>query len=207
MNNISDIYNEYAYGCSVVRDACISYHGALQYYALQTQQFNVVYLDSPRPFRPFAANGVRYEYHPVKARINPLKTEDPEGNPIVVTSLSQTIVDCIRNIDLGGGLEEVLNALSGIGPGQLNEKEMLEYLRLCDNTSLWSRVGYLLSLFGDNGIVSQSFIVECNRRAQKVRNKLIPDIPDMEYNHIWKMFVPKNILGIINEGHAEDEAF
>lgn len=202
-----NIYNEYAYGCSAIGGACVSYHGALQYYALQTQQFNTVYLDAPKPFPPFTANGVRYEYHPVKARINPVKRKDTDGNPIFVTSLSQTVVDCIRDLDLGGGLEEVLNALSSIGPGELNEKEMLAYLRLIDNASLWSRVGYLLSLFGDNGIVSQAFIVECNRRAQKVKNKLVPNVSDMEYNKIWKMFVPKNILGIINEGFEENDVF
>ena len=140
------IENEYAAGCARVSCGCVAYHGALQYYALQTQQFNTIYLHSDKRFRPFVIDGVAYEYHPLKFTYNVVISKDPEGNPIAVTSLSQTMVDCIRHIDLAGGLEELLYALASISYGQLKEKDMLICLEAYDNASLWSRTGYLLSL-------------------------------------------------------------
>jgi Predicted transcriptional regulator len=141
------IENEYAAGCARVSGGCVAYHGALQYYALQTQQFNTIYLHSDKRFRPFVIDGVAYEYHPLKFTYNIVISKDPDGNPIAVTSLSQTIVDCIRHIDLAGGLEELLYALSSISYGRLNEKDMLVCLEAYDNASLWSRTGYLLPFF------------------------------------------------------------
>ena len=141
------IENEYAAGCARVSGGCVAYHGALQYYALQTQQFNTIYLHSNKRFRPFVIDGVAYEYHPLKFTYNIVISKDPDGNPIAVTSLSQTVVDCIRHIDLAGGLEELLYALSSISFGQLKEKDLMVCLEAYDNASLWSRTGYLLSLF------------------------------------------------------------
>jgi len=57
---------------------------------------------------------VVYEYHPLKFTYNVVISKDPDGNPIAVTSLSQTVVDCIRHIDFAGGLEELLYASSAI---------------------------------------------------------------------------------------------
>ena len=127
------IENEYAAGCARVSSGCVAYHGALQYYALQTQQFNTIYLHSDKRFRPFVIDGVAYEYHPLKFTYNVVISKDPEGNPIAVTSLSQTVVDCIRHIDLAGGLEELLYALASISYGQLKEKDMLICLEAYDN--------------------------------------------------------------------------
>ena len=47
------ITNEFAAGCARVSGGCIAYHGALRYYALQTLQFNTIYLpaDAIPPFR------------------------------------------------------------------------------------------------------------------------------------------------------------
>ena len=64
------IENEYAAGCARVSGGCVAYHGALQYYALQTQQFNTIYLHSDKRFRPFVIDGVAYEYHPLKFTYN-----------------------------------------------------------------------------------------------------------------------------------------
>ena len=122
------IENEYAAGCARVSCGCVAYHGALQYYALQTQQFNTIYLHSDKRFRPFVIDGVAYEYHPLKFTYNVVISKDPEGNPIAVTSLSQTVVDCIRHIDLAGGLEELLYALASISYGQLKEKDISLFL-------------------------------------------------------------------------------
>ena len=194
------IENEYAAGCARVSGGCVAYHGALQYYALQTQQFNTIYLHSDKRFRPFVIDGVAYEYHPLKFTYNVVISNDPDGNPIAVTSLSQTIVDCIRHIDLAGGLEELLYALSSISYGQLKEKDLMVCLEAYDNASLWSRTGYLLSLFqGTNGI-GQRFLDTCRIKGSCVKNKITSGDKALEFVPRWNLFVPKDLGNMIAKG-------
>ncbi len=194
------IENEYAAGCAKVSGGCVAYHGALQYYALQTQQFKTIYLHSDKRFRPFVIDGVAYEYHPLKFTYNVVVSKDSDGNPIAVTSLSQTMVDCIRHIDLAGGLEELLYALSSISYGQLKEKDMLVCLEAYDNASLWSRTGYLLSLFKDSIGIGDKFLSTCRIKGSGVKNKLSDGEKDLEFVPGWNMFVPKDIGNMIAKG-------
>lgn len=194
------IENEYAAGCARVSGGCVAYHGALQYYALQTQQFNTIYLHSDKRFRPFVIDGVAYEYHPLKFTYNIVISKDPDGNPFAVTSLSQTVVDCIRHIELAGGLEELLYALSSISSGQLKEKDLMVCLEAYDNASLWSRTGYLLSLFqGTNGI-GQRFLDTCRMKGSGVKNKITSDDKALEFVPKWNLFVPKDMGNMIAKG-------
>lgn len=75
------IISEFAAGCARVSGGCIAYHGALQYYALQTQQFNTIYLHADKRFRPFVIDGMSYEYHPLKFTYNILAAKDMDGTP------------------------------------------------------------------------------------------------------------------------------
>lgn len=194
------IENEYAAGCARVSGGCVAYHGALQYYALQTQQFNTIYLHSDKRFRPFVIDGVAYEYHPLKFTYNVVISKDPDGNPIAVTSLSQTVVDCIRHIELAGGLEELLYALSSISSGQLKEKDLMVCLEAYDNASLWSRAGYLLSLFqGTNGI-GQRFLDTCRMKGSGVKNKITSGDKALKFVPKWNLFVPKDMGNMIAKG-------
>lgn len=194
------IENEYAAGCARVSGGCVAYHGALQYYALQTQQFNTIYLHSDKRFRPFVIDGVAYEYHPLKFTYNIVISKDPDGNPFAVTSLSQTVVDCIRHIELAGGLEELLYALSSISSSQLKEKDLMVCLEAYDNASLWSRTGYLLSLFqGTNGI-GQRFLDTCRMKGSGVKNKITSDDKALEFVPKWNLFVPKDMGNMIAKG-------
>lgn len=198
--NTEYIDNVYAYACRRVPGACISFHGALQYYALQTQQFNVIHLHADKPFRTFEHNGVRYEYHPLRFIYKKNIDKDLEGNKISVTSLPQTIVDCLYNIELAGGLEEVLYALNVLMLSPQMEKEMLACLNAYNNASLWSRAGYLLSLFQNSNRISDKFINICRMNGLKVKNKLTSKTEELVYNNIWKMYVPRNVKKLISKG-------
>ena len=200
MKETKHISNEYAAGCARVSGGCVAYHGALQYYALQTQQFNTIYLHSDKRFRPFVIDGVAYEYHPLKFTFNVVISKDPDGNSIAVTSLSQTVVDCIRHIDLAGGLEELLYALSSITYGQLNERDMLVCLEAYDNASLWSRTGYLLSLFQSSIGVDDKFLNICRIKGSGVKNKLTDGDKALKFIPRWNLFVPKDIGNMISKG-------
>ena len=196
------IINEFAAGCAHVSGGCIAYHGALQYDALQTQQFNTIYLHADKRFRPFVIDGMSYEYHTLKFTYNIQAAKDMDGTPFFVTSLSQTIVDCIRHIDLAGGLEELMYALSSLGSGQLNERDLLVCLEAYDNASLWSRVGYLLSLHQDRLALSDRFLNTCRLKGSGVKSRITSGDQPLDYLHGWKLSVPRNLDTMIAKGTA-----
>ena len=157
-------------------------------------------MHSAKRFRPFVIDGVTYEYHPLKFTYNVVISKGPDGNPIAVTSLSQTVVDCIRHIDLAGGLEELLYALSSISFGQLKEKDLLVCLEAYDNASLWSRTGYLLSLFQNSIGVNDKFLNTCRIKGSSVKNKLTDGDKALEFVPRWNLFVPKDMGSMIAKG-------
>lgn len=151
--------------------------------------------------------GVAYEYHPLKFTYNVVISKDPDGNPIAVTSLSQTIVDCIRHIDLAGGLEELLYALSSITYGQLKEKDLMVCLEAYDNASLWSRTGYLLSLFQNSIGLDDKFLNTCRIKGSGVKNKLTDGDKALEFVPKWNLFVPKDMGNMIAKGTAQGHQY
>ena len=71
----------------------------------------------------------------------PLVTKKDTGYLITVTSISQTIIDCLNNIGLAGGIEELLFALIEVDPDSVIEEDMLECLKLYQKKSLYQRTG------------------------------------------------------------------
>ena len=114
-----------------------------------------------------------------------------ESYPVRVTSLSQTIIDCIRHIDLAGGLEELLNALEWIGVGKLDESEMIQCLDAAPSKSSYQRAGYLLSLYKEQLGLSDAFFEHCSKRIGNNVSYLTPDEDCDTYDKKWKICVPK----------------
>lgn len=121
-------------------------HAALEYYLLQTQEFNWMYVHSSSSFRTFEYMNESYIYKPVKFLYNPVLVDDDNPYPILVTSLNQTIIDCLYNINLAGGLEELLYAISELD-SEKSVHEMLHCLKLYNNKSLYQRTDFYPSSF------------------------------------------------------------
>ena len=49
----ANIQNKYQIACNSVDNGCLAYHSALEFYMLQTQEFNWLYVHSSTPFRSF----------------------------------------------------------------------------------------------------------------------------------------------------------
>ena len=103
------IDNKFVIGCNAVQDGVLAYHSALEYYLLQTQEFNELYIHSSQNFRTFEYRGETYSYKKLKFLHNAIRTDDKSGYALRVTSLSQTLVDCMYNINLAGGIEELMS--------------------------------------------------------------------------------------------------
>ena len=187
----SYLTDKFRIACNAVENGCLVYHSALEYYTLHTQSFNWVYIHSTTPFRTFIHLNETYIYKPVNCLINPNLDFANENYPIRVTSLSQTIIDCIRHIDLAGGLEELMNALDWLGIGKLDETEMIQCLDATPSKSVYQRVGYLLSLYRQQLGLSDAFFDHCKNQIGNNVSYLTPDENCDTYDKKWNICVPK----------------
>ena len=189
----SYLTDKFMIACNAVENGCLVYHSALEYYALHTQSFNWLYVHSTTPFRMFEHLNETYLFKPVSYLINPHIDLSNESYPVRVTSLSQTIIDCIRHIDLAGGLEELMNALDWIGIDRINEAEMWQCLDAAPSKSVYQRAGYLLSIYKDQIGLSDDFFNYCKDRMGNNVSYLSPDEDCDVYDKYWKICVPKTI--------------
>ena len=187
----AQLTDKFMIACNAVENGCLVYHSALEYYALHTQSFNWLYVNSASPFRTFTHLNETYIYKPVNYMTNPHLDYANESYPVRVTSLSQTIIDCIRHIDLAGGLEVLLNALGSIGVGKLDESEMTQCLDAVPSKSAYQRSGYLLSLYQEQLGLSDAFLEHCRNRIGNNVSYLTPDEDCNAYDNKWKICVPK----------------
>lgn len=195
----TDKMDKFSIGCNSVISGCLAYHSALEYYLLQTQEFNTLYIVSSKRFRPFIYDGELYIHKPHK--LGPDIETDCIGNtyPIRVTTINQTIIDCIYNINLAGGLEELLNAMIDINPELLDESGLLRILVRYNNKSLYQRTGYLFSLFREKWNFSDNFYAICKKKAGNNVCYLIDPLKCSTFCKIWNICVPDDILENIKE--------
>lgn len=189
----SDIQNKFVIGCNAVADGILVYHSALEYHLLQTQEFNELYISSSVAFRSFVYNGEMYSYKKHKFTLNPLIIDNESDYSIRVTSLEQTLIDCIYNINLGGGLEEVMYALAECPADKLSESAILECLELYGNKSLWQRAGYLFGMMNRHFQFSESFFEKCKSKIGKNQSYLINPFFCNAFDKEWNLCIPSNI--------------
>lgn len=109
------------------------------------------------------------------------------GYPITVTSISQTIIDCLNNIGLAGGIEELLFALIEVDPDSVIEEDMLECLKLYQKKSLYQRTGFILSQLQEQLNLSDMFFDVCKRRwvIQQVTLQILPVVIPISRNGMY----------------------
>ena len=116
--------NKYEIGCNSVPGSYLSYHSAMEFYGLQNQVWNRIYLSSAKRFRPFEFEFVEYMYAPDRHREGIVRPA--EHVSVRVTDMERTILDCIDQPDLAGGLEELVYNLELMGT--VDEDRLLRYL-------------------------------------------------------------------------------
>ena len=164
---------------------------------MELQIFSNVFVGSLTRFNNFVFNDNEFIFKSAK-NIKFVNNIINEG--IKVSSLEKTIVDCIDNINLAGGIEEILNALEQIK--YLNEKKILEILLDINKMVLYQKVGYLLELYNNQFEFSDDFFKECKTHISKKVNYLIQyEFKETELNENWKLIVPKNLKSRINGGY------
>ena len=194
----NDIYSTKFEIASKISDSSfVCYHSALEYYGIANQVFSNVLVGSLTKFNSFVFNDNEFICKHVKD-IKFVNNIVNEG--IRVSSLEKTIIDCVDNIDLAGGIEEVLNALEQIK--YVNENKLLEILEDINKMFLYQKIGFLFELYNNQLDLSNEFFAECKSHTSKKVNYFMQyEFKDTELNEKWNLIVPKNIKSRINGGY------
>lgn len=187
--------NKYEIGCNSVPESYISYHSAMEYYGLQNQVFNRIYLSAPKRFRPFEFEYVEYMYAPDKFQ-DGIITIGVTAN-IRVTEIERTIIDCIDRIDLAGGLEELIYNLELIN--EVSEDKLLHYLHLHNKQVVYQKAGVILSHFKQQMNLSKNFFLICQSKIGKSIRYLTDKYESKTYIPEWKIYVPQNTLSLTQQ--------
>ena len=192
------IANRYEIGSQVSEGACISYHTAMEFYGVTNQVYYEVSISSKTNASRFAFDGVTYTTR--KTNMDEGIVNVPYNDLVRVTSIERTLADCMRDIELAGGIEELLQCISLIP--QISEEELLKFLRLYDEKFLWQKAGFLLEPFAAQLRLSDGFFAECESGVGKRKNYL-GDGTNLRYNSRWKLYAPAEPGTMINEGSEE----
>ena len=152
-----------------------------------------MYIHSTRNFRKFEYLGETYSYKKLKFLHHPITTVDHSGYALRVTSLSQTLIDCMYNINLAGGIEELMYALSECPANEICENDLLKCLELYGNKSLWQRAGYLFSLFNHRFKLSDYFFKKCKSSMGNNQSYLINQYFCNSFNKEWNLCIPDHL--------------
>ena len=111
MNPATDsIYaSKYQIGSSISETSFISHTSALEYYGLNNQVSNSVYVSSLTKFNTFEFEGIIYQYQPTKSDllVNKLKHTDK----IRLSDLERSLIGSIKEIEKNAGVEKVISIL------------------------------------------------------------------------------------------------
>ncbi len=181
----------------IADDSFVCYHSALEFYGVANQVFNIVTVGSIKRFNTFSFNDMEYIRKPIKTneQITNIVTAS-----VRITSLERTIVDCILDVDAGGGIEEILNALEQIRV--LDENRLEQTLKAYDSVLLYQKVGFILEQYKDKLMLSNAFFEMCKSHlTNQIKYFLQDEYNDIEYNSRWQLMAPKNIKSRINGGY------
>ena len=177
-------------------ESFVSHHSALEYYGVANQVFNTLTVGSKRKFNDFSFDDVDYTRQAVKDYTQVIYIVTAG---VRVATLERAVVDCIDNIDLGGGIDELLNALEQIRV--LDENRLAEILQAYNKVILYQKVGFILGQYKDKYMLSDKFFADCKSRlTNQIKYFLNDEYSDIAYNSDWQLMAPKNLKSRISGG-------
>ena len=189
--------NKFEIASRINDESFVSHHSALEFYGVANQVFNTMTVGSRKRFNGFTFDDVEYSQIVVKdyTQVIYIVTAD-----VRVTTLERAVVDCIDDIDLAGGIDEVLNALEQIRV--LDETKLTEILKAYNKVILYQKVGFILEQYKDKFMLSDDFFADCKKHmTNQVKYFLNDEYNEIAYNADWQLMAPKNLKSRINGGY------
>ena len=193
------VLSRYQIGANLFQDACISHHSAFEVFGYGNQVFYECYVATDSRFTDFEYNGVIYHRVEKKPELEVIR----HGN-VRVTSIEQTVVDCIRDFEKIAGLEEVIRCLMLV-PG-LKEDKILACLKRNENGFLYQKCGYLFEELRNNFGFSDMFFEECKENSSGAKRYLMKEMQETVYCEKWKLYVPRSLMKLVDKGMSDYDA-
>lgn len=187
------ILSRYQIGTKLFKDAYLSHHSAFEVYGYANQVFYEIYVATNTRFRDFTYDGILY--HRIAPKSN---VAINDINNIKVSSIEQTVIDSISDIEKIAGLEEILRCILLVP--SLNAEKLLEALKICDNGFVYQKCGYLFEQLNSTFHLPDSFFAECKKNISNAKRYLTKEHMNYIWHEKWKLYAPKNIYNIIDKG-------
>ena len=114
------------------------------------------------------------------------------------------MVDCIAEFEKIGGLEELLRCL--ILVPALDGDKLLEALEAYGFGQLYQKVGFILEVFKDEFLLTDTFFVECEKKSSASKTYLYKRQEGFMLHERWKLFASEDLRTIIDKGVTDYDA-
>lgn len=172
-----------------------AYHSALELLGTAHSVWNRVTLICDQRSRPIDVGSSRIEFLVIPAPMRrgsrkQLGTQQVlrSTRRILTTGPERTLVECLRRPDQAGGLDEVVEAVSGL---PLLDFDLLgKVLDAYNERSLWAAVGWLTEREQSTWSTPKSFIEHCYRRRPRQNQYLIRSHRGGKLLPRWRLIIP-----------------
>lgn len=110
---------------------------------------------------------------------------------VPVTTKERTLVDCLRDLTLGGGLEELVRSAGGFTSVSL--RALADYLALLGSPTLVARTGWLLDLFAEPWSLDADKVEALRGSLGKGTYQLVRHSQKQRFVARWRLYVPDDM--------------
>jgi predicted transcriptional regulator of viral defense system len=201
LKNKNSAANRFVVGSNINPASYLSHHSAFEYHGLAHQTFYEVYVASDMVFRSFEYEGITYKY--IKSHFDNGVMIPETNSKIRVTNLERTVIDCIKNIGLAGGTEELFQCLDSVL--MLNNDRLLEYLKLYNLQFIYQKAGFIFERYKSDFVIKDELIGACQQKVGEGIRYFDEDAH--KGNGVlmkkWNLIIPKSIDNDSNQGVSE----
>ena len=177
------VLTRYQIGSRLFEDAYICLRSAFEVWGYAPLVGNEVFVATETRFTDFRYNGVFYRRVLRKAGAD---TEWISGS--LVTSLEQTVVDCIHSFEGIAGLEEIVECIMRLP--QLDADRLLACLERYGNGYLYQKCGYVLEQLQEYVKLPETFYRECKAHCASTVRYMIKGENGLIYHRGWGIYAP-----------------
>lgn len=187
--------NVYLVAAKAAPDAVVSHHSALKLHGVAHTPFRTVYFTSARRTDQFEVRGYRLvRAAPPKGLLDGAQftTKARSGDSLVpVTTRERTLVDCLRDVQSAGGLEELFRSLGGFT--SMSSDAISGYLGVVDSPTVTACVGWVLDQFREAWGIGSEALDELAWSVGRGSYRLARTETSQQFVSRWRLYVPAGL--------------
>lgn len=168
-----------------------SHYSALSIHEMASHPVNRVYISTPKRRKSIKAMGAVYQFVYKKPE-SIWGIEEVWANPtqkVKVSNIERTIIDCLANPKLCGGISEAGKGI-WVKRNGINHSKIISYCRKLNNRAVIKRLGFMLDLFD---IAPQEIEAELQAMLTKTFVLLDPSLKqEGRYTSKWRLRINLN---------------